>query len=268
MEFEFVKYDKRDHIGYITFNRPERLNALHPACHVEMTKVWDDFIADKAMWVAIVTGAGDKAFSAGNDLRYTAEHRGEPVSEVLKQAKGGFAGITSRYDIYKPIIAAVNGFALGGGFEIALACDIIIAADHARFGLPEPRVGLMAGAGGVHRLPRQIPAQNRHGHDADRQAHHRAGSREVGYSERGRAAEGSHPDRGAMGEGNHGMLTHLDPGLQAGRDGRSGTLDGRRERQALPTEREAMAFEGRHRRTAGILAKAQTELDRGMNAIG
>src|SRR3984893_16103902 len=157
MEFEFVKYDKRDHIAYITFNRPERLNALHPACHVEMTKVWDDFIADKAMWGAIVTGAGDKAFSAGNDLRYTAEHRGEPVSEVLKQAKGGFAGITSRYDIYKPIIAAVNGFALGRGFEIALACDIIIAADHARFGLPEPRVGLIAGAGGVHRLPRQIP---------------------------------------------------------------------------------------------------------------
>ena len=157
MNFEFIKYDKREHIGYITLNRPERMNALHPACHVEMTKVWDDFIADKAMWVAIITGAGDKAFSAGNDLRWTAEHRGEPVSEVLKQAKGGFAGITSRYDIYKPIIAAVNGFALGGGFEIALACDIIVAAEHARFGLPEPRVGLMAGAGGVHRLPRQIP---------------------------------------------------------------------------------------------------------------
>ena len=157
MQFEFIKYDKREHIAYITLNRPERMNALHPACHVEMTKVWDDFIADKAMWVAIVTGAGDKAFSAGNDLRWTAEHRGEPVSEVLKQAKGGFAGITSRYDIYKPIIAAVNGFALGGGFEIALACDIIIAAEHARFGLPEPRVGLMAAAGGVHRLPRQIP---------------------------------------------------------------------------------------------------------------
>ena len=85
MNLEFVKYEKREHIAYITFNRPERMNALHPACHVEMTKVWDDFIADKAMWVAIVTGAGDKAFSAGNDLRYTAEHRGEPVSEVLRK---------------------------------------------------------------------------------------------------------------------------------------------------------------------------------------
>ncbi len=153
MNFEFVKYEKKDHIAYITFNRPERMNALHPACHVEMDQVWDDFVGDKAMWVAIVTGAGDKAFSAGNDLRWTAEHRGEP----LMRSKGGFAGITARYDIYKPIIAAVNGFALGGGFEIALSCDIIIAAEHARFGLPEPRVGLMAAAGGVHRLPRHIP---------------------------------------------------------------------------------------------------------------
>ncbi len=75
----------------------------------------------------------------------------------MPQWRGGFAGITARYDINKPIIAAVNGFALGGGFEIALACDIIIAAEHARFGLPEPRVGLMAGAGGVHRLPRHMP---------------------------------------------------------------------------------------------------------------
>src|ERR1700676_4998700 len=155
MDLKFVKYEKRNHIAYITFNRPERLNALHPPCHIEMDNVWDDFVADKQTWVAIVTGAGDKAFSAGNDLRWTAENR-EQVTEGLR-GKGGFAGIPSRYDIYKPIIAAVNGFALGGGFEIALACDIIIAADHARFGLPEPRVGLMAGAGGVHRWPRHIP---------------------------------------------------------------------------------------------------------------
>src|SRR5215467_4968192 len=153
MKLEFIKYEKRDHIAYITFKRPERMNALHPACHVEMDQVWDDFVADRSMWVVIATGAGDKAFSAGNDLRWTAEHRGEQPM----RSKGGFAGITARYDIFKPIIAAVNGFALGGGFEIALSCDIIIAAEHARFGLPEPRVGLMAAAGGVHRLPRHVP---------------------------------------------------------------------------------------------------------------
>lgn len=153
MEFKFIKYEKRGHLAYVTFNRPEVMNALHPPCHLEMDQVWDDFMADKELWVAILTGAGERAFSAGNDLKWTAEHRGErpPMS------KGGFAGITARFDITKPIIAAVNGFALGGGCEIALACDIIIAAEHARFGLPEPRVGLMAGAGGVHRLPRHIP---------------------------------------------------------------------------------------------------------------
>ena len=113
MKLEFIKYEKRDHIAYITFNRPERMNALHPACHVEMDQVWDDFVADRSMWVAIATGAGDKAFSAGNDLRWTAEHR---VEQPMR-SKGGFAGITARYDIFKPIIATVNGFALGGGYR-------------------------------------------------------------------------------------------------------------------------------------------------------
>src|SRR6202166_3571515 len=153
MELKFIKYEKRGHLAYITLTRPEVMNALHPPCHLEMDQVWDDFAGDREMWVAILTGAGERAFSAGNDLKWTAEHRGERP----QMSKGGFAGITSRFDLTKPIIAAVNGFALGGGCEIALACDIIIAADHARFGLPEPRVGLMAGAGGVHRMPRHIP---------------------------------------------------------------------------------------------------------------
>jgi dehydration protein DpgD len=159
MDLKFVKYEKRGHLAYVTINRPEVMNSIHPPCSIEMDRVWDDFIADKNAWVAIVTGAGEKAFSAGNDLKFTAEHpemfRGGGAEAM--RSKGGFAGITSRFDIIKPIIAAVNGFALGGGFEIALACDIIVAAEHARFGLPEPRVGLMAAAGGVHRLPRHIP---------------------------------------------------------------------------------------------------------------
>ena len=77
MDLKFIKYEKRNHIAYITFNRPERMNALHPPCHLEMDSVWDDFVADKSAWVAIVTGAGDKGFSAGNDLRWTAENRGQ-----------------------------------------------------------------------------------------------------------------------------------------------------------------------------------------------
>ncbi len=153
MAYEFITYEKQGRIATITINRPEVMNALHPPANLELSAAWDDFAADPEVWVAIFTGAGEKAFSAGNDLKYTAEHgmRG------MKLGNGAFGGITERFDLYKPTIAAVNGFALGGGFELALACDIIVAAEHARFGLPEPRVGLAALAGGVHRLPRQIP---------------------------------------------------------------------------------------------------------------
>ena len=156
MAYEYCTYEKRDHIAYITLNRPERMNALHPPANLELSGVWDDFAADPDAWVAILTGAGERAFSAGNDLKYTAEHAGASFSTAAP-VKGGFGGITSRFDLWKPVIAAVNGYAMGGGFEMALACDIIIAAEHARFALPEPRVGLFAGAGGVHRLPRQLP---------------------------------------------------------------------------------------------------------------
>jgi enoyl-CoA hydratase/carnithine racemase len=122
-----------------------------------MDDAFNRFSEDPDAWVAILTGAGERAFSAGNDLKWQAEHGGKALRQGLDSLKGGLGGITRRFDCFKPVIAAINGLALGGGFETALACDILIAADHAVFGLPEPRVGMIAGAGGVHRLPRQIP---------------------------------------------------------------------------------------------------------------
>jgi crotonobetainyl-CoA hydratase len=157
MSYQFVKVEREGRVTLVTLNRPEVMNALHPPAQQELNQVFDDFQNDPEQWIAIVTGAGDKAFSAGNDLKYQAEHGSKVVREGVSGVKGGFGGLHRRTDLYKPVIAAVNGFALGGGFEIVLSCDIIIAAEHATFGLPEPRVGLMAGAGGVHRLPRQIP---------------------------------------------------------------------------------------------------------------
>lgn len=155
MSYQHTIYEKKGHIAYITINRPEVMNALHYDANVELGEIFNDFKQDDESWVAIFTGAGERAFSAGNDLKATAAAtaRGEKLSDkpVI------FGGITSGFECYKPIIAAVNGFALGGGFELALACDIIIAAEHARFGLPEPRVGLIAAAGGMHRLPAQVP---------------------------------------------------------------------------------------------------------------
>jgi len=151
MELEFVRYEKRGRIAWVTIDRPEVMNALHPPANEELSRVWDDFAADAETWVAVLTGAGERAFSAGNDLKWTVLHG------VPRMPKGGFGGIVARDDLWKPVIAAMNGVALGGGLELALACDVIVAADTARLGLPEPRVGLMAAAGGVHRLPRHVP---------------------------------------------------------------------------------------------------------------
>jgi crotonobetainyl-CoA hydratase len=150
-EYQFCRVAREGRVLVVTINRPEVMNALHRPAHFELGEVFDDFAADPELWVAIVTGAGDKAFSAGNDLKYQA------AGGQLGTPDSGFAGLTARFDLVKPVIAAVNGIAMGGGFEIALACDLIIAAETAVFALPEPRVGLAALAGGLHRLPRQIP---------------------------------------------------------------------------------------------------------------
>lgn len=150
MTYKFSLLEKKDHLWIVTFNRPERMNALHSPAHKELDKIFNNFQEDEEAWVAIVTGAGDRAFSAGNDLKYQAE------GGSMERVETGFAGLTSRYNLNKPLIAAVNGVAMGGGFEIALACDLIIASENASFALPEPKVGLAALAGGMHRLPRQI----------------------------------------------------------------------------------------------------------------
>jgi enoyl-CoA hydratase/carnithine racemase len=150
MAYEFIAVDRDGPVTTITLNRPQVMNALHSPMHFEMDEALNAFAADPDQWVGIITGAGERAFSAGNDLKWQA------TGGELRSPPSGFAGLTSRFDLHKPLIAAVNGVAMGGGFEIALACDLIIAADTAVFALPEPKVGLAALAGGLHRLPRAI----------------------------------------------------------------------------------------------------------------
>ena len=147
---EFCRVEKEGRLTIVTIERPDVMNALHPPGNFELAEAFDDFAADPEQWVAIITGAGDRAFSAGNDLKYQAS------GGKMGGPKSGFSGLTARFDNSKPVIAAVNGLAMGGGFEIALACDLIIASENAIFALPEPRVGLAALAGGIHRLPREI----------------------------------------------------------------------------------------------------------------
>ena len=141
--------DRQGHIEILTINRPEARNAINLATANALSDAFDEIEQDDDVWVVVLTAAGDKAFSAGMDLKAFAT--GEfPITEK------GFGGITKR-DFPKPLIAACNGSALAGGCEIMLSCDLVVAADHAKFGIPEVARGLVAGAGGLLRLPRRIP---------------------------------------------------------------------------------------------------------------
>jgi enoyl-CoA hydratase/carnithine racemase len=154
-QFQNVLLESRDHLAYITLNRPERRNAIDPQTSHELLQAFTAFKDDDNLWVAIVTGAGDQAFSAGADLVAMAQaFAGGAQTEFMKTP---FGGITRGFECWKPIIAAINGYCLAGGLELALSCDIRIAAEHATFGRPEPKRAIIPGAGGTQRLPRAVP---------------------------------------------------------------------------------------------------------------
>jgi enoyl-CoA hydratase len=144
-----VLSERRGHVEILTINRPEARNAINRATAIALGDALDRCDADDDVWVVVLTAAGDKAFSAGMDLKAFAA--GEfPITEK------GFGGLTKR-EFAKPLIAAANGSALAGGFEMMISCDMVVAADHAKFGIPEASRGLVAGAGGLIRLPKRIP---------------------------------------------------------------------------------------------------------------
>jgi enoyl-CoA hydratase/carnithine racemase len=158
---EATTYEKKNHLAVLTMNRPEAMNAMSAAMRKEMSDAYVDFRDDKDSWVLIITGAGEKAFSAGMDLK-------EMAARLAAAPQAGAGGarpampqqpdlIAGTIDIWKPIIAAINGVAVGGGLELALACDIRILADTARVGLMEPKRGIVPGGKGTIRLPRIVP---------------------------------------------------------------------------------------------------------------
>ena len=155
-----VKYEKQGKIAIITINRPEALNAINVEANDELNARWREFRDDPNLWVAVLTGTGEKAFSAGADLKSLVPHAASlsAVERKERQDKGySFGGITRYFTCWKPMIAAVNGFCIGGGLEMALACDIRLASENASFGLTEPRWGILPGGGGTQRLPRFVP---------------------------------------------------------------------------------------------------------------
>lgn len=155
MTDETIIYEKKDKIAYITLNRPAVMNALNRQTYQRLAEVWNDFRIDPDVWVAIVTGAGDKAFSAGADLKDRfVKGRQDTLDEFWTSSP---QGRLSDLEMWKPVIAAINGYCLAGGLELALCCDLRIASENASFGMSEVLRALVPGGGGVQRLPRQIP---------------------------------------------------------------------------------------------------------------
>lgn len=151
-DFRFCRVERDQGVLTVILSRPEVLNALHLEAHQELSRIFDLYASDAALRVAIVTGAGERSFCVGTDLKSLA------ATGPYELPRGGFGGITRRFDLWKPVIAAINGLCLGGGMEILAACDLAVAAEHAEFGLPEPLVGQAAlGGGGLQRLARQLP---------------------------------------------------------------------------------------------------------------
>lgn len=167
MERPRVRYEKDGHVARVTLDRPEVLNAMDRRTHEELREVWDDFAADDELRVAVLAGAGTRAFSVGQDLKELAEREragAAGASSFGSRGKPGWPRLTERFDLTKPVVAKVRGYAIGGGFELALACDLVIASDDATFALTEAKLGLIPGAGGVFRLTRQLAWQTAMAH--------------------------------------------------------------------------------------------------------
>lgn len=155
-----VKFETTEKIAILTINRPLAMNAIDGETLASLNRAWIDFRDNPELWVAIITGAGGKSFCAGSDIKGLAKYYSSTTADQ-RRAKAdkepGFGGITRNLEIWKPIIAAINGYCLAGGLEIALACDIRIASENATFGLTEVSRGIIPVAGGTQRLPRLIP---------------------------------------------------------------------------------------------------------------
>jgi enoyl-CoA hydratase/carnithine racemase len=151
-----IRYELDDHVARVTIDRPEVLNALDPAAKSRLYEVLGEIDADRRVRVVVVTGAGDRAFCVGDDMSADAiDQTGLEFWSSLDP--NGFGGLSLRQSLDVPVIARVNGYAVGGGMEMVLGCDIIVAAEHAQLGLTEPRVGRIPLDGGVAQLVRRIP---------------------------------------------------------------------------------------------------------------
>ena len=259
---QYSKVETDGRLMIVTINRPEVYNACHPMANQELVEAFDEFSTNPDLWVAIITGAGDKAFCAGNDLKYHAEIQAKTGKRPVHPLKG-FGGLANRFDMEKPVIAAVNGLAMGGGFEIALASDIIVASEHAKFALPEPRVGLAAGAGGMQRLSRMIPLKKAMGRMLTGRHVPAKGRLRAGLRNRSGAPCRTDVGGEEVGQRHSRLLADVGACDQAGRDAlarRAGARSGDAQ-PALSGVRGDGEERGHDRRTARLRREAQAQLE-------
>jgi len=154
-----VRYERDGHVARVTLDRPAVLNAMDLRMHAELAEAWDEAERDDAVRLVVLAGAGERAFSVGQDLKERAglDREGATATSFGSRGLPGWPRLTERFAFSKPVLARVQGYALGGGFELVLACDLVVAAESAVFALPEVGLGLIPGAGGAFRLARQLP---------------------------------------------------------------------------------------------------------------
>ena len=155
-----VHYEIVEHVAQVTIDRPELLNAVDQATEDEMQRIWREIEGRSDIWCVVLTGAGERCFSSGADVQEAVKIGRSGFEYWSMEREGGFGGIATRLTLNVPVIARVNGGAYGGGFEMVLGADIVVAADHAKFGLTEPRLGFLPLDGGMVMLPRLIPAKH------------------------------------------------------------------------------------------------------------
>ncbi len=148
-------YEKRGKVAIIQLNRPEAMNSIDPETEIELKKAWEDFQEDPNLWVAVFTGTGDRAFCTGSDLKKTMPPK-ESFAQITLNGLGK-RDFVPPFKQYKPMIAAINGYCLGGGLEMALMCDFIIGGETSSYGLTEVKIGSMPGLGGTQRIARRLP---------------------------------------------------------------------------------------------------------------
>lgn len=152
-----VRYDLHEHVARVTIDRPEVLNAIDAATERMLQEIWTEIENDREARVVVLTGEGERAFSVGADMKSGSSEDATGLEYWARPRLGGFGGIALRTTLDVPVVARVNGYALGGGFEMVLGCDVVVAVDEAQFGFPEPKVGRMPLDGGMVLLPRLVP---------------------------------------------------------------------------------------------------------------